>query len=163
MQDPQINPQLKPLKTLSTLMDSQFRGPFGWRFGLDGILGLIPVVGDLATTAVSIFILAQASRLGCSASTISRMAINIAIENIVDMIPGVGNIFDFFWKANNKNIQILESHVQNPAKVTLQSRFVVALVIISLIALLIGSGYVTFMVFEWIINLFKTGNDQWSV
>ena len=155
--------KIKHLKILSTLLDSQFRGPFGLRFGWDAILGLVPVVGDLATTAVSIFIMGQAAKLGASPSTIARMAINVAIENIVDMIPLAGNIFDFFWKANNRNIQILESHVQNPGKTTLQSRITVGFVILCLLALLVGTGYLAFVIFEWLMQFFSSSYQQWSI
>lgn len=147
------NPQLKNLKTLSTWLDSQFQGPFGMRFGLDAILGLIPVVGDLTTTFASFYILVQAAQMGCSPSTIVRMGINIAIENFVDMFPLVGNIFDFFWKANNKNIKLIENHLVNPRKTTIQSRFVIGFTIFFVFSFIIATAYVSFLVFKYLFEL----------
>lgn len=142
--------RLKRLQSLATLMDSQFQGPFGFRFGLDGLLGLIPVFGDLVTTLASIYILIQAAQMGCTPSTLIRMAVNIAVESIIDMIPVLGSIFDFIWKANNKNISLLERHVQNPRAVTVQSRIFIGVLIISLFSILIVSAYLAFLAFQWL-------------
>lgn len=147
------NPQIKNLKTLSTWLDSQFKGPFGMRFGLDALLGLIPVVGDLATTLVSFYILVQAAQMGCSPATIARMGINIAIENFMDMFPILGNIFDFFWKANNKNLNLIERHLNNPRSTTIQSRFVIGFTILSVFSFIIGTAYVSFLVFRFLFEL----------
>lgn len=150
------NPQLRNLKTLSIWLDSQFKGPFGIRFGLDAILGLIPVVGDFATTLASLYILIQAAQMGCSPSTIFRMGINIAIENFVDMFPLLGNIFDIFWKANNKNILLIESHFNNPRKTTIQSRFVIGFTIFFVFSFLITTAYVSFLVFRFLFELISS-------
>ena len=79
--------RLQRLKILSEVMDSKFEGPFGIRFGLDGILGFVPFVGDIVTTLISFSILVTAARLGATPSTLLRMAGNILFENLIDMIP----------------------------------------------------------------------------
>ncbi len=147
------NAQFKNLKTLSTWLDSRFKGPFGMRFGLDALLGLIPVVGDLVTTFTSFYILMQAAQMGCSPSTIVRMGINIAIENFMDMFPVLGNIFDFFWKANNKNISLIERHLNNPRSTSIQSRFVIGFTILFVFSFIIGTAYVSFLVFRFLFEL----------
>lgn len=142
--------RLQRVKSLGVLFDSQFRGPFGFRFGLDGLLGLIPVFGDLATAAVSFFIISEAAALGASPIVLIRMALNVAFENIIGIIPIVGDIFDFFWKSNNRNIKLLDYHVQNPKAATVRSRIVVALFFIILLALTIASvigGFYTLKAF----------------
>jgi hypothetical protein len=149
--------KLDHLKNLSTVLDSKFQGPLGFKFGMDALIGLIPVVGDFVTSAFSLYIIAQAAALGAGPSTLIRMAINILVENLFDMVPVFGNIFDFYWKANNKNIVLLESHLQNPARETIKSRMIVALIFFILLIILIGSGYLTFVVIEalvqWILSI----------
>lgn len=140
-------------------MDSQFHGPFGMTFGLDGILGLIPFVGDFVTTLISLYIIYQAAMMGCSPSTLLRMGLNLLIDSILDAIPFLGNIFDFIWKANNKNVVIIEEHLVNARSVTIKSRLTLGLVAFSLITVLFASVAFTFyflkMVLDWI-SLFSS-------
>ena len=148
--------QMKQLKSLGHTLDTRFEGPFGIRFGLDALIGLVPVVGDHITSAFSLYILAQASAMGVSTSTLIRMGLNIAVENIFDMIPFVGNVFDVYWKANNKNLILLEKHLANPGRETIRSRTILALISLALVFLLIASGYVTFLIIEGIVHLIRT-------
>lgn len=128
----------------------------GTSFGIDGLIGLIPGVGDLITTSISIYIIAQAAALGVGASTLIRMALNVGIENLFDMIPVVGNLFDFYWKSNVKNMVLLEKHLAEPSRETIKSRMIVALICFALLALLIASGYVSFLVLQTIFNWFAS-------
>jgi hypothetical protein len=148
------NKKVDELKALSILLDSQFTGPFGIKFGLDGIIGLIPGIGDLITTAMSIYILFQAATLGCTPATLTRMGLNIIIENIVDIIPIFGHFFDFFWKSNNKNIALLDQHLINPRAVTVKSRIILGGLILVLLTLLTLSAVMSYYVIQWILNLF---------
>lgn len=142
------------LRKLSTLMDSQYSGPFGYKFGLDGIIGLIPVLGDFVTTSISVYIVFQGAMLGCAPSTILRMGLNILIENLADMLPVVGNIFDFIWKSNNKNIDLIEQHLQNPQAATLRSRLTLGFVIVSIVGVFVGSVslfiYIVKLILKWV-------------
>lgn len=142
------NPKLQRLKKLSVLMDSQFSGPFGFKFGLDGVLGLIPIVGDFITAFISLYIVFQAALFGCGPSVILRMGLNILIENLIDVLPLFGNVFDFIWKANNKNIVLIEQHLLNPLSTTLKSRLTLGLVAFVLLAILIGSVALTIYLFK---------------
>lgn len=146
MQDDENN--IAHIKSLSRLLDTKFKGPFGTRYGLDALMGLIPGVGDFITSAFSLYIIAQAAGLGVSSATLIRMAINVIFENVIDMIPVVGNLFDFYWKANRKNMELLESHLQNPSRETIKSRTVVAIIFIVLLMLLVASGYLSWLVLE---------------
>jgi hypothetical protein len=97
------------LETLSRWLDDLIRIPgVGWRFGIDSLVGLIPGVGDTATTLVSFYILASAVRYRVPKVTILRMALNIAIDYIVGIIPFVGDLFDFAWKSNKMNMDLLK-------------------------------------------------------
>ncbi|MBA2404274.1 MAG: DUF4112 domain-containing protein [Bdellovibrionales bacterium] len=151
--------KIQQLRDLSVLMDSKFQGPFGFKFGLDGILGLIPFVGDFTTSAVSIYIIIAAAKMGCSPAVLVRMGLNIVVENLADMFPALGNIFDFFWRANNKNIILLDQHMLNPRAATFRSRLTLVLVVLSLIGILVASIAFTVFIFkqilEWI-SLFSS-------
>lgn len=147
---------INQLRSLSKTLDSRFKGPMGTTFGIDGLLGLIPGIGDIITTSISIYIIAQAAALGVGATTLIRMALNVGIENLFDMVPVLGNFFDFYWKSNVKNMALLESHLAQPARETIKSRMIVALICFALLALLIASGYVSFIVLQTIFNWFAS-------
>jgi hypothetical protein len=141
------------LKELSSLMDSRYEGPLGFRFGLDGILGMIPFIGDFVTSGISFYIILQAAFLGCAPSTLIRMALNVLFENLIDMIPFFGNVFDFFWKANNRNIALIDQHMLNPRVVTIKSRFILAGLFLSLLGLIVLSAYLSWMAIMKIMEL----------
>ncbi len=107
--------QLERVKKISTLLDSQFEGPFGIKFGLDPIVGLVPVVGDALTSLASFYVVIESYYMGCSSAVLLRMAFNIFLEDFIKIVPGVGVIFDFYWKSNLKNISLLEKALADPA------------------------------------------------
>lgn len=103
--------RLRWVERVARLMDSQFRLPgTRFRFGLDPLLGLIPVVGDLSTTAVSVALLLTMLRHGASGAVVVRMALNILIDTVVGAIPILGNVFDFAYKSNERNVALLRRH-----------------------------------------------------
>jgi hypothetical protein len=148
-------PNLETMRALAHLLDTKFQGPYGIRFGLDGLLGLIPGIGDFVTSALSMLIIAHAASLGVNTSTLIRMTINVMLENVVGAIPILGNLFDFYWKANVKNLELIEGHFLNPTRETIKSRTIVALVGIALFSLLIFSLYISWRilvtVYDWIV------------
>ncbi len=96
------------IEWLSDWMDARFEMPLvGWRFGIDALAGLVPGVGDLATTAVSLFLIGLAGRFGLPRITIARMTLNVMIDMLVGAVPLVGDVFDVWWKANQRNAQLL--------------------------------------------------------
>lgn len=104
---------LKRLEALATLMDSAFVIPgTGVRMGLDGLIGLVPVLGDIVTTAISSYILYEARRLGVSKFTLARMAGNVAVDGVIGAIPIVGDMFDIAFRANRRNVRILRAHLE---------------------------------------------------
>ena len=104
---------MKRLEALATLMDSAFAIPGTQiRMGLDGLIGLVPVLGDLITTAISSYILYEARRLGVSKFTLARMAGNVAIDGVIGAIPIVGDVFDIAFRANRRNVHILRRHLE---------------------------------------------------
>ena len=103
--------RLRWVERIARLMDSQFQLPgTRFRFGLDPLLGLLPVVGDLSTLAVSGALLLTMMRHGASGSVVVRMAVNILLDTIIGAIPILGNVFDFAYKSNERNVALLRRH-----------------------------------------------------
>ena len=152
---------MQDIRRIAEYLDSKYKLPFGWKVGWDGILGLIPGVGDTVTNVLSFYIVIRAAQLGCPPSVILRMGINILIDNLIDVVPLLGNFFDFFWKSNTKNIQLLENYVAHPRKVTAASRIVVFLTLALILGLMVLTFFVAFKIAAWIWDQFQ--NQSWSV
>lgn len=98
------------LENLSRYLDGLFRIPgTGWRFGLDALIGLIPNVGDTLTSFASFYILVAGARYGVPKITLLRMAFNIGLDYLVGTIPVIGDAFDFVWKANKQNLDLIRT------------------------------------------------------
>jgi hypothetical protein len=109
---PQDEARLKRIRLLSRLLDEQFCIPgTTYRVGLDGMLGLIPGVGDAAGALLSTYILYEAIRLGAPSTVLLRMIANIGIDAVGGAIPVVGDIFDMAWKTNKKNAALLHAYL----------------------------------------------------
>jgi len=109
----EVDPRLRALERLARLMDDRFRVPgTNYRIGLDGFLGLVPGVGDVAGAVVSLYIVHQARRHGASRWLQSRMLGNVALDLVVGTIPLVGDLFDFGFKANRRNMELLARHLE---------------------------------------------------
>jgi hypothetical protein len=103
---------LDRLRQVAELYDAGIRIP-GTRFriGLDPLIGLVPGLGDLIGAGVALWIVAEAVRLGATGFVLFRMLVNIAIDTLGGAIPVAGDVFDAFWKANLKNVRLLERHL----------------------------------------------------
>ena len=100
------------LQRIAKLMDSQVRVPgIGLRIGADAVLGLVPGFGDILTGAIGAYLIYEAQRLGIPRSAIVRMVANIAVDTAIGTIPLFGDIWDFFFRANDRNMQILARHI----------------------------------------------------
>jgi hypothetical protein len=97
---------LERLKRLERLLDRQFEVA-GIRFGIDSIIGLVPVIGDLITGAMGFYLIQEGKRLGASKWTMARMYSNWGIDVTVGAIPVVGDLFDLAFKSNTKNLRLL--------------------------------------------------------
>ncbi|MBY6204520.1 DUF4112 domain-containing protein [Halomonas denitrificans] len=102
---------LARVRQLARLLDSSISLPGGYRIGLDGLIGLIPGIGDAAAASISAYIVVQAARMGASTTTLIRMMGNILLELLVGIVPVLGDLFDFVWKANNRNVALLERNL----------------------------------------------------
>lgn len=134
----------RSLDQLSRLMDGLFRIPgTGWRVGLDAVVGLIPGVGDIATTAVSFYILAAGVRYRVPKVTLLRMAANIGVDYLLGAIPVVGDLFDVAWKSNQMNVELLRERASVSAEEAAHGRasdwLFLGVIMLGLLALLAGS------------------------
>ncbi|SDD93091.1 DUF4112 domain-containing protein [Kordiimonas lacus] len=101
--------RLKRVHRLARLLDSQFRIPgTNIRFGLDSIVGLLPVAGDTVTATMAAYIIFEAFRIGVRRTIIVRMLGNLVIDWVIGSIPVIGDLFDVGFKANQRNIRLIE-------------------------------------------------------
>ena len=140
------------LAALAWLLDNSIALP-GTRFriGLDAVIGLIPGFGDLVGALLSTFIVREAARVGAPPSVLTRMAFNVVVEGLVGFIPVLGDVFDAAWKSNQRNVVLLEEHLQNPRRAVRSSRLFVALLIAGLVIFIVITGALAFLVarFVW--------------
>ncbi len=107
------------LDAFTHLLDDRFRIPgTPIRFGLDGIIGLVPGLGDIAGGVLSCVIIAAAWVRGVPYVTLLRMLVNLGVDVIVGMVPILGDMFDIAWKANRRNYALLTRHVTEPRRHT---------------------------------------------
>ena len=109
------------LEALATLLDSAFIIPgTKQRVGIDALLGLIPGIGDAVSTALSAYIIWEARQLGLPRWKIARMIGNVALDTTLGAVPLAGDVFDVFFRANKRNMQIVRDHVarkQGPGEI----------------------------------------------
>lgn len=111
--DPESLARLKRVRHIARLMDTAIKVPgTSMRFGLDSLIGLLPGAGDTATALVSAWTLWEADKLGVSHKQISKMGVNILIDLLIGSIPLLGDAFDFYWKANARNLKLLEDDLR---------------------------------------------------
>lgn len=141
----------KGLDDLSRYLDGLFRIPgTGWRFGLDSLIGLIPNVGDTLTSLASFYILFAGVRYGVPKITLLRMAFNIGLDYLVGTIPFIGDAFDFFWKSNQKNMDLIRTratgHGEGKTSDYIFVFGIIGFLILLLIASIIVSGFILYYI-----------------
>jgi hypothetical protein len=108
--DPDTQRRLDRLRALARMQDSRF-GLLGIRFGWDSVIGLIPGIGDTVTTALATYVVVEAARLGASKPVLARMAFNVAVDFVLGATPLIGDLADVAFKANLRNVALLERHL----------------------------------------------------
>jgi hypothetical protein len=147
---------LRRLRSLAWLLDSAIQLPgTRFRFGLDAIVGLIPGLGDVIGVLLSSYIVREAARAGAPPSVLVRMAWNVLVEGVVGMVPLAGDVFDAAWKANQRNVALLEAHFGEPRRTRRSSRIFVALLVLGLIGLIALTSAATFFILRALIHAFS--------
>ena len=138
MRNDEIEAVRRRLAQLAWLLDNSIQIPgTPYRIGLDAIIGLVPGLGDIIGVLLSSYIVREAARLGVPPSVLTRMAFNVAIEGVVGLVPFAGDVFDAAWKANQRNLALLDAHFDNPRRSVKSSRLFVAGLAAALVAFVI--------------------------
>ena len=144
---------LAQVRQLANLMDSRFRVPgTGLRFGLESIAGLVPVGGDALGFVASAGLVLTMARHGASPRLVSLMLVNVAVDAFVGAIPVLGDLFDVVYKANDRNVRLLERHyAEGKYEGSAWPVVALALVVLGLIAW--GLVWVLWTVGAWLVSL----------
>jgi hypothetical protein len=104
---------MEALRRWAVLLDSAFKIPgTNIRFGLDAVIGLVPGLGDLVAPVFTVILLGTALRMRVPAVVLARMVLNAAIDMLLGLVPIAGDIGDVFWKADLRNMALLERHAR---------------------------------------------------
>ncbi|HEX2140364.1 MAG TPA: DUF4112 domain-containing protein [Woeseiaceae bacterium] len=125
----------KRLRRIAWLLDNSIPLPGGYRIGVDGLIGLVPGIGDAAGALVASYIVVEAGRLGASKALLLRMSFNVLLETLVGAIPFAGDLFDFVYKANMRNLRLLEQHARDPVGQRTSNRTVAAAIIVGVLVI----------------------------
>jgi hypothetical protein len=140
--------RLAALRQVARLLDSAFEIPgTKIRIGLDPIVGLVPAIGDLISPLFTLGIIWQGRELGISRVVQLRMVFNVAIDTVLGMVPVIGDLFDFAWKANDRNMALLERHAFEERHASGGDWLFVLLITASLLAL----AAAPFLVIAWLL------------
>lgn len=151
---PGVVSSLERIKRLAWLLDNSLPIPgTGWRIGLDPILGLIPGLGDFLGAAFSGWILLEGERLGAGRATLFRMLWNVVVETVVGAVPILGDLFDAGWKANARNVALLERHLATPGVQRKRDRAFIAVLVGGLLAGTAGLAAAGFLILRWVAGL----------
>jgi hypothetical protein len=146
------NKELKSVELIAWLMDSRFKIPgTRFRFGLDPLIGLIPGLGDFTGFLISGYMILICARNGASGFVLARMTLNIFIDALIGAIPLIGDLFDFAYKANDRNLKLMQQHyIEGRHKGGAWEVVVPILIVLFIvIAALAWCGY---KIFTWLIH-----------
>jgi len=150
---------LEPLfRWIAYFMDEVIRVPgTKFRFGLDPLLGLIPGIGDTSSALVSAIALVQAVRLGVPKILLMRMAMNVLVNEIIGVVPVVGDAFSFWFKSNARNYDIIKNH-RLGATPPRASDWLFVIGILILLVVIVGAGIaISFLILGALARLLLTG------
>ena len=145
---------LRRARFISRVLDDLVRIPGTQRrFGLDPFLGFLPGIGDWLPLVVSLDLLFTAARRGAGGWVLARMLGNIALDALVGTVPLAGDLFDLGWKANRRNLLLLEDVLEHPADARRTSRLVVGAVLGGAVGI-VGMGiWLGWLVLTWLLGL----------
>jgi hypothetical protein len=151
---------LDRLRSLTNLMDQAWGVPgTKWRFGLDALFGLVPGLGDVVGGVIAVYALHVGRLLGVPGVIQLHMLTNIAIDASVGTIPVIGDLFDFVFKAQTRNLAMIDHWLQTPHEATRRSRRGVLLVPIAIVVvfatLTILGIWLLFILLHWVMGTFS--------
>jgi Domain of unknown function (DUF4112) len=136
---------LAEVETLAWLLDNSIPvpGTGGRRFGIDALIGLVPVVGDLVSGGIGLFVVWRGARLGIPRIVVARMLANSALDLAIGAIPFIGDAFDLWFKANTRNLRLIRQFLEQPDRST-RNEWVA-------LTLLIGSVVLIVVLLSWLV------------
>ena len=121
----------------------------GRKFGLDPIIGLVPIIGDVAGGIAAFWIVGEAARFRIPTIVLARMVWNAGLDMLLGAIPFVGDVFDFFSKANERNLALFRRYASDPDASTQDTR----LFFVGLGAVFLGLVWLTIEVIRWLLSI----------
>lgn len=148
-------PALARARRISRIMDDLVRIPgTRRRIGIDPLLGFLPGLGDGVALVISMDLLFSAAKLGAGTAVLTRMAGNLVLDAIVGMVPLVGDVFDLGWKANRRNLALLEALVRDQEGTRTRSRWLIGFVLAMAVVLVALGVWLGWLVLRWFVALF---------
>ena len=141
------------IRRLSRVLDSAVTIPrTNIKVGLDPIVGVLPGIGDVVPTAASAYIVAEAAALGAPRATLLRMCLNLLVDAVVGSIPLLGDAFDVAWRANDRNVRLLEARLADPSGTRRDRRAVAVLGVVVFLSVL-AVGVVGAVAVWWLLGV----------
>ncbi|MEG4852645.1 DUF4112 domain-containing protein [Microcoleus sp. B5-D4] len=145
---------LRRLRRISHLLDNAIPIPgTKYRIGLDPILGLIPGGGDLISSIFAGYVVFKSAQMGVPQETLVKMATNIVFDTVAGTVPVAGDLLDVAWKANVKNIELLDAHLGSPEQGKKADWLFVAALLLGLILIVGGVIFLSVMLFGWLFQV----------
>ncbi|MGV0027827.1 DUF4112 domain-containing protein [Phormidesmis priestleyi] len=149
---------LQRLRSLAHLLDNAIGIPgTRYRIGIDPLIGLLPGGGDLVMAGFSVYIVWEAARMGLPRSTVTQMVSNLVLDTVAGTVPMLGDLMDVTWKANSKNVALLEAHLETSPRHKKADRGFVLLLLFGFILLVIGVSALAIMVISWLWKTLSNG------
>jgi hypothetical protein len=140
-------------RVLARALDSAVRIPgTNVRFGLDAVLGLVPGLGDVAGAAMGSYLVLLGSRLGAPKPVLARMVLNVAFDTLAGVVPVAGDLFDVAWKANTRNMALLERYIDRPVATGKSSSAFMLAIVGALALLAVGGIMLAVLVVRWLLG-----------
>lgn len=150
---------LDDLDRIAGWMDEAFVVPgTRYRVGWDGVLGLVPGLGDLLAALPALWIIKRGVELGVSRAVLLRMAGNVLLENVIGSIPLAGDLFDFVWKANRRNVRLIRRYAGAPEATSRRSVAALGVAGVLLAVLLASVVVMPIVVLVWLVGALGVGS-----
>ena len=147
-----IHPRLKSSSKISKMMDSQFEVG-GFKFGLDPILNFVPFAGDAFTGLISLGLVFAMYKHGASSKIVVKMLLNVLLDVLIGAVPILGWVFDFYFKANDRNITLLNEHYLE-GKHSGSGKGILIRVLIGFVVVISLAIWVIWMLTDWLVGIF---------
>src|SRR4028118_578305 len=142
---------IRRLRRLSYLLDDVIRIPgTPYRIGIDPLLDVLPIGGDFLGTAFSVYIVLEAARLGVPRAALVQMVVNILLDTVISTVPVLGTVVDATWKANRKNIALLQEHLDIPQPGKKADWLFIALLLGGLLLAVVVMAAISVMLLRWL-------------